>query len=187
MIEDRPPPWEELERRGPDFVEVDGVAVRAGSVVRLGAAPDGQRHLRGGARRALGDRAGGARGLRGTHPARGHCQRRPGPGSRRDPSPRAPLLLRPRGGAAARPTRGARRAAAAARARGGDRQRVPRRRRLGGGARRAPVRARAGPRRRRRGLRHPRDGPRLRDAGRLRRGRAPRRDAPRGRRPGRCT
>ena len=28
-------PWEELERRGPDFVEVDGVAVRAGSVVRL--------------------------------------------------------------------------------------------------------------------------------------------------------
>ncbi len=35
MIEDRPSPWEELERRGPDFVEVDGVAVRAGSVVRL--------------------------------------------------------------------------------------------------------------------------------------------------------
>jgi hydrogenase maturation protease len=34
MIHDRPP-WEELERRGPDEVEVDGVAVRAGSVVRL--------------------------------------------------------------------------------------------------------------------------------------------------------
>jgi hydrogenase maturation protease len=34
MIHDRPP-WEELERRGPDAVEVDGVAVRAGSVVRL--------------------------------------------------------------------------------------------------------------------------------------------------------
>jgi hydrogenase maturation protease len=34
MIEDRPP-WEELERRGPDFVEVDGVAVRTGSLVRL--------------------------------------------------------------------------------------------------------------------------------------------------------
>jgi hydrogenase maturation protease len=34
MIQDRPP-WEELERRGPDFVEVDGVAVRAGSSVRL--------------------------------------------------------------------------------------------------------------------------------------------------------
>jgi hydrogenase maturation protease len=34
MIHDRPP-WEELERRGPDFVEVDGVAVRAGSIVRL--------------------------------------------------------------------------------------------------------------------------------------------------------
>jgi hydrogenase maturation protease len=35
MIHDRPP-WEELERRGPDFVEVDGTPVRAGSVVRLG-------------------------------------------------------------------------------------------------------------------------------------------------------
>jgi hydrogenase maturation protease len=34
MIHDRPP-WEELERRGPDLVEVDGVAVRAGSLVRL--------------------------------------------------------------------------------------------------------------------------------------------------------
>ncbi|HEY5195024.1 MAG TPA: hydrogenase maturation protease [Solirubrobacteraceae bacterium] len=34
MIHDRPP-WEELERRGPDFVEVDGVSVRAGSMVRL--------------------------------------------------------------------------------------------------------------------------------------------------------
>jgi hydrogenase maturation protease len=34
MIHDRPP-WEELERRGPDFVEVDGVAVRAGSAVQL--------------------------------------------------------------------------------------------------------------------------------------------------------
>jgi hydrogenase maturation protease len=34
MIHDRPP-WEELERRGPDAVEVDGVAVRAGTVVRL--------------------------------------------------------------------------------------------------------------------------------------------------------
>jgi hydrogenase maturation protease len=34
MIHDRPP-WEELERRGPDFVEVDGAQVRAGSVVRL--------------------------------------------------------------------------------------------------------------------------------------------------------
>jgi hydrogenase maturation protease len=34
MIHDRPP-WEELERRGPDFVEVGGVPVRAGSVVRL--------------------------------------------------------------------------------------------------------------------------------------------------------
>jgi hydrogenase maturation protease len=34
MIHDRPP-WEELERRGPDSVDVDGVAVRAGSVVRL--------------------------------------------------------------------------------------------------------------------------------------------------------
>ncbi len=34
MIHDRQP-WEELERRGPDFVEVDGVSVRAGSLVRL--------------------------------------------------------------------------------------------------------------------------------------------------------
>jgi hydrogenase maturation protease len=34
MIHDRPP-WEELERRGPDSVEVAGVAVRAGSAVRL--------------------------------------------------------------------------------------------------------------------------------------------------------
>jgi hydrogenase maturation protease len=34
MIEDRPG-WEELERRGPDAVEVGGIAVRAGSVVRL--------------------------------------------------------------------------------------------------------------------------------------------------------
>ena len=34
MIEERPP-WEELERRGAEFVAVDGVAVRAGSVVRL--------------------------------------------------------------------------------------------------------------------------------------------------------
>jgi hydrogenase maturation protease len=34
MIHDRPP-WEELERRGPDSVEVGGIAVRAGSVVRL--------------------------------------------------------------------------------------------------------------------------------------------------------
>ncbi|HEX4465758.1 MAG TPA: hydrogenase maturation protease [Solirubrobacteraceae bacterium] len=34
MIQDRPP-WEELERRGPDFVEVAGAQVRAGSVVRL--------------------------------------------------------------------------------------------------------------------------------------------------------
>ncbi|MFZ1154519.1 MAG: hydrogenase maturation protease [Solirubrobacteraceae bacterium] len=34
MIHDRPP-WEELERRGADFVEVDGTVVRAGSVVRL--------------------------------------------------------------------------------------------------------------------------------------------------------
>jgi hydrogenase maturation protease len=34
MIHDRPP-WEELERRGPDSVDVDGHAVRAGSVVRL--------------------------------------------------------------------------------------------------------------------------------------------------------
>jgi hydrogenase maturation protease len=34
MIEDRPP-WEELERRGPDSVEVGGLPVRAGSLVRL--------------------------------------------------------------------------------------------------------------------------------------------------------
>jgi hydrogenase maturation protease len=34
MIADRPP-WEGLERRGPDAVSVGGVAVRAGSVVRL--------------------------------------------------------------------------------------------------------------------------------------------------------
>ncbi len=34
MIHDRPP-WEELERRGADAVEVDGVVIRAGSVVRL--------------------------------------------------------------------------------------------------------------------------------------------------------
>jgi hydrogenase maturation protease len=34
MIHDRPP-WEELERRGPDCVEVAGVSVRAGSRVRL--------------------------------------------------------------------------------------------------------------------------------------------------------
>lgn len=34
MISDRPP-WEELERRGPDAVDVAGVAVRAGSIVRL--------------------------------------------------------------------------------------------------------------------------------------------------------
>jgi hydrogenase maturation protease len=34
MIHDQPP-WEELERRGADFVEVDGVVVRAGSLVRL--------------------------------------------------------------------------------------------------------------------------------------------------------
>lgn len=34
MIRDRPP-WEQLERRGPDYVEVAGVAVRAGSTVRL--------------------------------------------------------------------------------------------------------------------------------------------------------
>jgi hydrogenase maturation protease len=34
MIHDRPP-WEELERRGPDAVEVDGQPVRAGSLVRL--------------------------------------------------------------------------------------------------------------------------------------------------------
>lgn len=34
MINDRPP-WEELERRGPDSVDVGGVAVRAGSAVRL--------------------------------------------------------------------------------------------------------------------------------------------------------
>jgi hydrogenase maturation protease len=34
MIHDRLP-WEELERRGPDCVEVDGVSLRAGSLVRL--------------------------------------------------------------------------------------------------------------------------------------------------------
>jgi hydrogenase maturation protease len=34
MIHDRPP-WEELERCGADFVEVDGAVIRAGSVVRL--------------------------------------------------------------------------------------------------------------------------------------------------------
>jgi hydrogenase maturation protease len=34
MIRDGPP-WEELERLGPDFVEVEGRQVRAGSVVRL--------------------------------------------------------------------------------------------------------------------------------------------------------
>ncbi|HEV3070632.1 MAG TPA: hydrogenase maturation protease [Solirubrobacteraceae bacterium] len=34
MIHDQPP-WEELERRGPDSVDVDGVLVRPGSVVRL--------------------------------------------------------------------------------------------------------------------------------------------------------
>jgi hydrogenase maturation protease len=34
MTHDRPA-WEELERRGPDFVEVDGTRVRAGSVVLL--------------------------------------------------------------------------------------------------------------------------------------------------------
>jgi hydrogenase maturation protease len=34
MIHDRPP-WEELERCGADFVEIDGAVVRAGSVVRL--------------------------------------------------------------------------------------------------------------------------------------------------------
>ncbi len=34
MIHDRPP-WEELERRGADFVEVEGMVVRAGSAVRL--------------------------------------------------------------------------------------------------------------------------------------------------------
>src|ERR1700682_4402553 len=34
MIHDRPP-WEELEHRGADFVEVDGTILRAGSVVRL--------------------------------------------------------------------------------------------------------------------------------------------------------
>jgi hydrogenase maturation protease len=34
MIHDRPP-WEELERRGPDCVDIDGVAVRPGTVVRL--------------------------------------------------------------------------------------------------------------------------------------------------------
>jgi hydrogenase maturation protease len=40
MIHDRPP-WEELERRGPDFVEVDGVSVRPGSFVRLAPRPQG--------------------------------------------------------------------------------------------------------------------------------------------------
>ncbi len=34
MTDDRPP-WEELERRGPDSVDVGGVAVRAGTLVRL--------------------------------------------------------------------------------------------------------------------------------------------------------
>ncbi|HEY2768900.1 MAG TPA: hydrogenase maturation protease [Solirubrobacteraceae bacterium] len=34
MIDDRPP-WEAFERPGPDFIEVDGAEVRAGSVVRL--------------------------------------------------------------------------------------------------------------------------------------------------------
>lgn len=34
MIDDRPP-WEELERRGPDAVDVGGQDVRAGSLVRL--------------------------------------------------------------------------------------------------------------------------------------------------------
>ncbi|HTA14755.1 MAG TPA: hydrogenase maturation protease [Solirubrobacteraceae bacterium] len=34
MIHDRPP-WEELERRGADSVEVDGTVLRAGSIVRL--------------------------------------------------------------------------------------------------------------------------------------------------------
>jgi hydrogenase maturation protease len=34
MIRDRPP-WEELERRGADAVEVEGVAVRAGTLVKL--------------------------------------------------------------------------------------------------------------------------------------------------------
>ncbi|MCW3033684.1 MAG: hydrogenase maturation protease [Solirubrobacteraceae bacterium] len=34
MIHDRPP-WEELERRGPESVEVAGAQIRAGSVVRL--------------------------------------------------------------------------------------------------------------------------------------------------------
>lgn len=34
MIHDGPP-WDELERRGPDSVEVDGMSVRAGSMVRL--------------------------------------------------------------------------------------------------------------------------------------------------------
>jgi hydrogenase maturation protease len=40
MIHDRPP-WEDLERRGPDFVEVEGVSVRAGSLVRLAPRPQG--------------------------------------------------------------------------------------------------------------------------------------------------
>ena len=35
MSGDIPPPWEELERPGPDTVEVDGVALRARSRVRL--------------------------------------------------------------------------------------------------------------------------------------------------------
>jgi len=35
MIRDRSVPWGELERRGPDAVDVGGVAVRAGSLVRL--------------------------------------------------------------------------------------------------------------------------------------------------------
>jgi hydrogenase maturation protease len=35
MTQDRRPPWEELERPGADSVEVDGVLVRAGSLVRL--------------------------------------------------------------------------------------------------------------------------------------------------------
>ena len=59
MIHDRPP-WEELERRGPDCVEVDGVAVRAGSLVRLRSAPAEQRHLRGRPGGTHRDRARGA-------------------------------------------------------------------------------------------------------------------------------
>ncbi len=35
MIGDRPPPWETLERPGADSVEVAGMTVRAGSLVRL--------------------------------------------------------------------------------------------------------------------------------------------------------